>query len=325
MKIETLILHPYEIPLITGRMRSGILLNITDEKGNEGWGEIAPLPDWSFETLENSLEELSLRKEEIIQVEWTAQNCFEEIEKLQLLPSVTFGLESALLAILSPLPSHRVSISALLTGTASEILEKAKLRHEESYLSAKLKVSNLTFEEAYEVIQTLKDKFRLRIDVNRTWDTEESLAFFAKFPIDTFDYVEEPFRNPRDLSRFYHPLAIDESFPNDLSFEDLEKLPTLKALIYKPTIQGGMTRCLPLCKWTTERGISLVLSSSFESDLGLSHVASLAHRLSLSSPVGIGTYHHLTERVSEHSLHISEAIAHIPAKIVPKATAIRNF
>lgn len=318
MKIQTFRLNPYEILLTNGQARPGILIQLTDEEGNIGWGEIAPLPKWSRETLEDSLKQLNHKQEEICKIHWTAHNCFPELAQLQLLPAVTFGLESALLSILMPLSKFSVPASALLMGTPKEIQGQAKLRHEEGYTSAKLKVSNLKFEEAAHLIHQLKDQFRLRIDVNRAWSTSDSLRFFSQFPLDTFDYVEEPFQNPRDLDQFPHPLAVDESFPQDLSLEDLERLPTLKALIYKPTIQGGMLGCMPLHEWATKRGVSLVLSSSLESDLGLAHVASIAHRLSITAPTGIGTYHHLNDYVCEMPMRFVRSIVHIPAQITPK-------
>ncbi len=295
MRIQTLSLHSYEIPLTQGGLRLGALLHITDEKGRSGWGDIAPLPKWSKETLEEALLEIELKKEEILKVEWTMQ----ELKKLSFLPSVTFGLESALLSLLDPLPSHTVSVSALLMGSLEEIMSQAALRKKEGYLVAKLKVGSLSFKEASIAIHQLKDVFRLRIDVNRAWKTKESLEFFSKFPLDTFDYVEEPFQDPSDLVLFTHSLAVDESFPSDLSLVDLERIPTLKALIYKPTMQGGMLSCQPLLEWANKKGIELVLSSSFESDIGLAHIASLAHRLSLKAPIGLGTYHFLGKHLRE--------------------------
>jgi len=324
MRIRSLSLQTYEIPLTNGLMRSGILINIQDEEENTGWGEIAPLPGWSKETLKDSLAQLHQKHHEIINIDWTARTCLKEIEKLKLLPSVTFGLESALLSILAPLPEHHVLTSALLMGSPQEILEQAKIRHAEGYSSAKLKVSNLSFDEASSVIHQLKDKFRLRIDVNRAWNTPDSLHFFAGFPLDTFDYVEEPFQNPHDLARFLHPLAVDESFPQELSLEQLALLPTLKALIYKPTLQGGMIGCLRLHEWATKRAVSLVLSSSFESDLGVARVASIAHRLSLFAPVGIGTFHHLKEYICVNPLRFSRSFAFIPAQLTPKEPVFKN-
>lgn len=318
MKIQTFSLHPYEISLTNGQMRQGTLINITDQEGNSGWGEVAPLPKWSHETLDDSMQQLNQKQQEIMKVDWTVHNYLQEIGKLNLLPSVSFGLESALLSILNPIFGHTVSTSALLMGSSQEIMQQAAIRYREGYTSAKLKVSNLNFEEVIQIIYQLKDKFRLRIDVNRAWKTSESLRFFEQFPLDTFDYVEEPFQDPNDLLVFPHPLAVDESFPQDLSLDQLESLPTLKALIYKPTIQGGLLSCLPLLEWANKRGIELVLSSSFESDLGLAYIASTAYRLSLLSPIGIGTYYYLNKHICSPALQFSRSFVHIPAQIKPK-------
>lgn len=318
MKIKAITLHPYEMPLRAAEMRAGLFLNLIDELGNSGWGEVAPLPKWSRETLEEARKELEQKQPEILRVDWTARHCLKEIDKLHLLPSVSFGLESALLSILSPVPQPIVRTSALFMGSPEEMMKEAELRYREGYSSAKLKVGHLSFEKAAEVIHKLKDKFNLRIDVNRAWSTKDSLQFFNQFPLETFDYVEEPFQNPHELALFPHPLAVDESFPEKLSLPELETFPMLKALIYKPTIQGGLLGCLSLRDWTEKRGVDLVLSSSFETDLGLAHVASIAHRLSLSSPVGIGTYHYLSKHICVPSLRFSHSFVRIPGQIEPK-------
>lgn len=286
MKIEKIALHPFKI-----NTRSGVYIQIIDTEGNEGWGECAPLPRFSKESLDECMHQFLIHEEQFIEKNWTDQTLFTELAKLQLLPALSFGIESALLSLLSPIHEHTVKASALLMGTPSEIMEQANLRHSEGYTSAKLKVGNLNFDDAAILIHRLKNQFSLRIDVNRAWNTASSFRFFSQFDSHTFDYVEEPFQNPRELGKFPHPIAVDESYPSELSLKDLEALPNLKALIYKPTIQGGVLHCLPLKEWAIKNKIMLVLSSSFESPLGLAHVSSMAHRLSLSAPVGIGTAH----------------------------------
>lgn len=244
------------------------------------WGEIAPLPGWSRETLPEALTQVQ-------SCNWVTQ--LQELDPLSLFPSVHFGLESALLPSLPPTP---VPESALFMGSLPDILRQAIEREREGYKSAKLKVSQLTFSEAARAIDLLAHRFYLRIDVNRAWDTEKALQFFSQYPKDLFDYVEEPFKNPHDLRFFPHPLAIDESFPQDFTLADLEELPTLKALIYKPTLQGGLAKARPLYDWTVKRGLQFVLSSSFESPIGLYHIASLALRLTPRPfPLGLGTRH----------------------------------
>ena len=290
MRIKKIALHPFKIPS-NKSFRSGVYVQILDAEGNEGWGECAPLPHFSKETLDDCLLQFQKCQEQILQMEWSNDSLFQNLKSLKLLPALSFGVESALLTLLSPIHDHAVKTSALLMGSKEEIMQQANLRYLEGYTSAKLKVSNLQFDDAAILIHKLKNQFSLRIDVNRAWTTSASFRFFSQFDDDTFDYVEEPFQNPHDLCKFPHPIAVDESYPNELSLNDLESLPNLKALIYKPTIQGGVLHCLPLKEWSIKNKISLVLSSSFESPLGLRHVSSIAHRLSLSAPVGIGTAH----------------------------------
>lgn len=327
MKIQIVSTHPYETTLIGGGLRSGLFLYIADERGLEGWGEVAPLPKWSRETLEECLEQFHRKREAIVSIDWTTENLLQELSKLSLLPALSFGVESALLSLLAPLPEHSIPTSALLMGSPQAILDQATLRKNEGYTSAKLKVGHLTFEEAASLIHQLKETFRLRIDVNRAWTTLDSLHFFSQFALDAFDYVEEPFQNPHDLALFAHPLAVDESFPQELSLTQLESLPMLKALIYKPTIQGGMLGCLQVQAWARKNDLQLVLSSSFESDIGLSHITSMAHRLSLSSPIGIGTYHCLTDHVCAHSFQLTHSVAHVstPPALCPSVRPLALF
>lgn len=292
MKIQEISFRSYTIPFSNGWVRSGFLVQLKSDIGKEAFGDIAPLPNWSKETIEEALQQYEINKEKLLQTAWSLDSYGKELETLDLYPSVSFGLESALLTLLDPLPSHTVEVSALLMGSYEEILDQAGLREQEGFTSAKIKVGSLKAVQAEKIIYKLKDRFRLRIDVNRAWETETSISFFKQFPLDAFDYIEEPLQNPKDLIQFCHPLGIDESFPKDLSLKQLEKIPSLKALIYKPMLQGGLLQARPLSIWAVQKGIDLVLSSSFESSLGLMHIASMAHRLSLKTPVGIGTYHH---------------------------------
>lgn len=304
LKIQSIEIQPYALLLKSGHKREGAWIKITDSFGNFGMGEIAPLPNWSNETLSECLEQFKKKEVEIRSIDWEKETIFQELDRLNLLPSLSFGLEAALFSILDPLADFSVPVSCLLTGTFQEILSLSTIYRDQGYRSAKLKVSQLDFNEAFEIIHQLKEHFQLRIDVNRSWITEDSLRFFSQFSLDAFDYVEEPFQNPNDLFYFEHPLAVDESFPTDLTLGQLEKLPSLKAIIYKPTIQGGMLKGVPLYNWAKSCGVSFILSSSFESDLGLAQIASFAHRLSIKEPVGIGTYDYLKEHFFKEKIRL---------------------
>jgi O-succinylbenzoate synthase len=285
VKIQQWTITPLETKFTTGLHRFSYRLHLVSVAGSEGFGEIAP---WDPKIKEIALKQLEQTLPLCLQIAWSKETMFQHLQHFNLLPSVLFGLESALLAILDPACPNEVITSALLMGSPEEILRHAELRFKEGYKTAKLKVGNLTFLQAETLIQELSFKFRLRIDVNRAWTSKDSLAFFAKFPLDAFDYVEEPFDNPQELAQFSHPLAIDESFPKDLSIEEIQKLPTFKCLVYKPSIQGGYLHCIPLLK----KKIPIVLSSSFESFVGLHAIKEMAHRLQLQEPAGLGTCHY---------------------------------
>jgi O-succinylbenzoate synthase len=317
VKIEKIALHHYQIPLISKSLREGILIEIWDEKERAGWGDIAPLPNWSKENLRDVLGQLDHIKDQLFECDWTAEKYQKEIAQLAIYPSLAFGVESALSSLLDPLPPFSFPASALLMGTKEEILAQAKMRHQEGFTTAKVKVNNLSFSDASSLLSELKDVFRLRVDVNRAWDVKESLHFFSQFAYDAFDYVEEPCRNPKDLVHFSHPVAVDESFPSNFSLEELMLLTTLKALIFKPTMQGGFFVCRQIQEWANRQGIDVVLSSSFESDVGLAHVVAMAQRLGLKAAVGIGTYHHLSTHLCREPLNFSQAQVHVPREICP--------
>lgn len=277
----------------TLKARTGFYIQLTDSAGHEGWGECAPLPGFSQETLQECLLQFVKIQGFILKTHWKKDSLFDDLTELKLLPALSFALESALLHLLDPIEEHSIKVSALFLGSPREILAQAKLREKEGYTSAKLKVGHLRFDDAAILIHQLKKRFHLRIDVNRAWQPMESLRFFSQFGKEDFDYIEEPFANPEELGKFTLPFAVDESFPSSLQLAQLERLPNLKALVYKPTIQGGMSSCIPLKQWTEKNGVSLILSSSFESPLGLAKISSMAHRLNVVEPVGLGTIHHL--------------------------------
>ncbi|MFN4173717.1 MAG: enolase C-terminal domain-like protein [Parachlamydiaceae bacterium] len=279
----------YNEKLSTGAFRSGAHIC------REGrWAEIAPLPGLSVETLDQAIDQI------------------DQIDQGGV-PSASFARESLNLPFPSPKP---IETSLLLMGSCEEILNRAALYP--YFTSAKLKVSQLPEDKARDLIDKLSTRFYLRVDVNRAWKTEESLKFFKRYPIDLFDYVEEPFQNPKDLPLFTHPLAVDESYPRDLSFQDLEKLPALKAVVYKPMIQGGLVKANPLKAYTDRLGIKFIASSAFETDVGLAHVLAFADRLGLKEPVGIGTYHYLETLFCDDAIRFDGSKALIKPPIPKK-------
>lgn len=218
-----------------------------------GWGEIAPLPGFSRETLSDAYEEIV--------------RLWPDLSRATL-PSVRFGFASAQ----TPLHSVRIPLAALETPRPG-------------FQTLKLKLGHLSVPNAIALVKSYRPQYRLRLDVNRAWTLEEALAFARAFTPDDFVYLEEPVQTFEELIRFSEltgfPVAVDESIG-----ENWARIPSLKALVVKPTVVGSIPSLPP--------HLDLVLSSAYESGLGLLHIALSAPR---SLPAGLDTYRALKDDI----------------------------
>lgn len=221
------------------KSRKGLIL-----QWNDGWGEIAPLPGFSKETLEEA-------REEILSLLPDLKNAKPK------LPSVRFGIESA---------SKPFSIEPINIPLCA-------LNRADGFSTAKFKVGHLSLEDAIALAKRHLH-LRLRLDFNRKWPLEKALAFTKHFKPDDFDYLEDPVE---DLQRFSEmtnfPIAVDSAA--------WQGIPSLKAVVIKPTVVGYIPK-LPA-------HVQLILSSSYESGIGLLNIARLAQELKLDNPMGLDT------------------------------------
>jgi O-succinylbenzoate synthase len=123
--------------------------------------------------------------------------------------------------------------------------------------------------------------------VNRRWDIDDALFFFQHLDPTGIEYIEEPTRNPAHLSRLTNlPIALDESL------FDIRNItigqPNISALILKPTLLGR--RLDPLIEWGQKHQKKLIFSSSFESAIGLLHIAHLQAQYSPECAAGLDTH-----------------------------------
>lgn len=239
-------LYSYQFPLTHGygHVREGLIL-----EWNEGWGEIAPLPGFSRETLVEAKAEITSL---LSKLDTAQPKC----------PSVRFGIDCA---------KNRFSLEPI------EIPLSA-LGPRPGFKTAKLKLSHLPIEEAISLTQKHYKNYRLRIDCNRNWSLKDALRFASHFSPHDFEYLEEPLQTFSELVQFSEitqfPIAVDES----LLDSPWREVPTLKAVVVKPTIVGFIPQIPP--------HLDLILSSSIESGLGLLHIARLAQS---SLPMGLDT------------------------------------
>jgi isochorismate synthase/2-succinyl-5-enolpyruvyl-6-hydroxy-3-cyclohexene-1-carboxylate synthase/2-succinyl-6-hydroxy-2,4-cyclohexadiene-1-carboxylate synthase/O-succinylbenzoate synthase len=158
----------------------------------------------------------------------------------------------------------------------------------------------------------------LRCDGNGLWNLNESLTFGLRAAEFDLQYIEEPVASvENDLAAFHCttgvPVALDESVDRAMHLawrryhehdehdsaskessaepqsvaQALRELfePTfgVVALVLKPSVLGGYENCALVASAAREKGIGSVVTSAFESGVGVAHCANFAAALDLAS------------------------------------------
>ncbi|KXZ52492.1 hypothetical protein GPECTOR_9g536 [Gonium pectorale] len=132
----------------------------------------------------------------------------------------------------------------------------------------------------------------LRADANRGWGNLEQAVAFGRAAAGAgvgLQYLEEPCADPRDMAAFYQqtgvPVAADESLDEGLLLPrpacshaglPADRAAGLAAVVVKPAVVGGLEAAAEVAQWAQRRGVQVVISSAFESSVGLSGLLQLA-------------------------------------------------
>ena len=248
MKLSLFEVYRYTLP-----SRNGIFVRLRNEIGQEGVGEVAPLPGRSKETLEEALTALNDIKLRLFSKNLTSTTYP---------PSVLFGMEMAMLSLLSPLKEERLFSLIYRTPTHKE---------------CKLKRSEITVDLCKRLID---EGFRIRLDFQCKPDPE----FLSHFTPNDFLYIEDPVARTEDLRPFYErtgfSIALDElDAPSDT--------PGVTHRIVKPSLYGGLSYCKTLHERYPNQ--TIVYSSLNETAIGLHHIARIALETNPNQPIGIDT------------------------------------
>ena len=321
----------YRVPLVVtlklgGALlfeREGLLVRLSSSTGAVGWGDIAPLPGFSHETLSEARRQITAQREALrgwfITDDWIEpEGTFvHHLEAQDLAPSVRFGLELALwnlhaasrrtsvAHLLAPQPRAMVSVNGLLMGSTQEIRENALRLREAGYRAVKLKIGRGAVEEdvgrVRAVSRVIGPEVGLRFDANRAWSLDEAAAFVRGIAGVSLEYIEEPLQDPKRLPEFVEahqvPVALDETLM-DIPAEALGAHAYARAVILKPTLLGGLMPTRRMAQRATALGMKPVFSATFETGVGLQGLVALVAALSPDDiPAGLDTYRWLADDV----------------------------
>ncbi|WGE59590.1 o-succinylbenzoate synthase [Actinobacillus equuli] len=288
-------LYRYRIPVETGvilrhrrlKQREGLVVKLTEDN-QVGWGEIAPLPEFSQE-------DLSLAQQQTEQ--WLAKWLAGQQDDLDsYVPSVAFGLSCALAELNGELAEQGNYRAAVLCyGDPDELY--TELNALEGDKIGKMKVglyeANRDGLIANMLLEALPD-LQLRLDANRGWTLEKAVKFAEKIANENksrIQFIEEPCKTP-ELSRLFAQasgiaIAWDETVrePNFV----VKNEPNVTAIVIKPTLVGSLQKCIRLIEQAHQQGLIAVISSSIESSLGLTQLARFAQQYTPQTTPGLDT------------------------------------
>lgn len=309
---------PLHSPLATARgslsERRGVILALFDASGNCGIGEAAPWPEFGSETqaeLEASCVELAGRVaqhdlpcglHELAQ--WLAHIGLSSFAQ----PALSFALECAAAALLSQragTPLHTLlraespssievnGFTSLLSPTLhAEVaaLRRAGLR------SVKFKVGAVALERELDALRALRAAFPelgIRLDANNAWTFDDAADFCSAASDLAIEYLEDPLKHTHPLllkrlaTDYSIPLAVDECFRDDLWRETRIKNGIFSTLILKPALHGLSTRTPRLAALAKEHSMNVVMTSFFDSSVGIAYAAHAAAAFGSSCAHGL--------------------------------------
>ncbi|WP_113632855.1 o-succinylbenzoate synthase [Pectobacterium peruviense] len=287
-------LYRYSVPMEAGvvlrnqrlKTRDGLIVRL-QEGERLGWGEIAPLPEFSVETL---AEAQSVALEQL--VAWAAGRAFSD----DLPPSVAFGLSCAQAELDQHLPQAADYRKApLCNGDPDELFEMLQAMPGEKV--AKVKVGLYEAVRDGMIVNVLLEALpdlKLRLDANRSW-TRAKADGFARYVAPSLRpriaFLEEPCKTRDESREFARETGINIAWDESVREADfrVEAEPGVSAIVIKPTLVGSLARCQQLVQETHQAGLTAVISSSIESSLGLTQLARLAHWLTPDTVPGLDT------------------------------------
>lgn len=283
-------------------LREGILLQLADGQGHQGEGEIAPLPWFGSETLEEALyfcrhlpDRFSINELHAIPAQ---------------LPACQFGFGCALKALHQSSTSSTLPISAeetplaysaLLPTGAAALTDWIPL-WQQGYRTFKWKIGISDRHIEQELCRQLRHELpvpaRLRLDANGGLDLETAQQWLALCDepkpgddLRTIEYLEQPLLQLDAMlalsEQYVTPIALDESVATLNQLMDCYQKGWRGIFVIKPAIAGDPEQLRQFC---LNHSLDTVFSSVFETDVGRRACLQLAKELSTRA-VGFGVDH----------------------------------
>lgn len=291
--------------------RSGFIISLSDELGNNTFGECTPLPGFSSETIEDAERILKGLKHQMIgfNTNENLDSVSDLLSEFVLVPSLKFALEQAILGLLIKRDINflsnnfrntrsEINVNAVIGfGEEETILSSIQEKIKKGYHTFKIKIGRDDFELDYKLIRRVheyfKDSIIIRLDANRKWNYENAKSYLERLNQFGIEYIEEPSNSLENnlllAQTTTTPIALDESLSSVENVFEVLNNSDIEHIILKPMVYSGIINSLKIIHAAATTKKKVIISSSFESAVGKSALVLLASLTNHSHAHGLDT------------------------------------
>jgi o-succinylbenzoate synthase len=280
-----------------------------EDSSHIGRGECSVIPGLNPEyddTYEGKIQEV---------IDRINQNDIPLFSELDDYPSIRFGLETALLDLMSneegilfhsPFTEGKAGIpinGLIWMGSKTEMKERIGEKLNGGYRVLKLKVGSLAFSTELDLIREIRREFspdtlEIRLDANGAFSVEDAMNTLDQLSQFHIHSIEQPIKAGNwdamaSLCRMSPiPIALDEELigvtDNQLMDRMLEIIKP-QYIILKPSLTGGLSKSKEWIDKATKLKIGWWATSALESNIGLNAIAQWVFTLGPTMVQGLGT------------------------------------
>ncbi len=283
-----------------------------------GIGEAGPLKGLSIDDIPDFEKHLikEVKRFEKCAVPKTIEDVLELVKTIpSSLPSVKFGIETALLDLINggvrkifdnAFYAHGagIQINGLVWMGKSELMQKRLSEKINSgFKCIKIKIGAIGFDKELELLTQARAAFdvnelELRVDANGAFSYEDAQPVLQELKKINVHSIEQPIKAGQrvlmaKLCRTTPvPIALDEELIGINSYEDKKELLIQikpQYIILKPALLGGFNSCKEWIEIAESLNIGWWITSALESNVGLNAICQFASHLNVTLPQGLGT------------------------------------
>lgn len=311
-------LHAYRLPLVTPLItahgtqseRVGVLLSITDGH-HTGWGEAAPMPGWSRETLADVGDSLAAAVAGLGAVDGTDDpRIAAMLDELERQPHARAAVAGAVLdltarqqglsvaLVLSDDAVSSVAVNGLVADAEPQLVAAAvRGCVDRGCAAVKIKVAALDpsadLARVAAARQAAGPDVELRVDANGGWDVDTAVATLLAMSEFDIAFCEEPTVGIDAIAAVGAlsavPVAVDESARTVDDIAEALGTRAIDVVVVKPQALGGADLGLRAIRLAQELGASAVVTTMIDSAVGVAHAAHLAAASGSSLAHGLDT------------------------------------